>query len=408
MTTYDEFLTTAAVPRETIDRFLDEDDPTWARFDGEVGYTLGRYLPRDGIDGSWTISTARDNGQRTSWMYNDRPSRINTYGNSFTQCHQVSDGETWQEYLAAHLGEPVRNFGMGGFGTYQAYRRMRRTETGELGGQYVILYIWGDDHCRSVMRSRHAATHRVWDDENGYLFHGNFWANVELDLDSGRFVERECLLPTPESLYRMCDADFMVEALRDDLMVMLYGMEHFGVEGDVDRLDRLAQHLGADAIVETDPDARQASVRALKTAYGFAASRYIVEEADRFVKANAKQLLICLLCPTATDQLLRGLPRYDQDFADYLRDGGFRVFDMNEVHRQDHAAFNLCVEDYKRRYWIGHYGPAGNHFFAYSLKNVVVDWLEPKPCTYLGEGISGGKPLSSADFTGYLPDSATT
>ena len=90
MTTYDEFLTTAAVPRETIDRFLDEDDPTWARFDGEVGYTLGRYLPRDGIDGSWTILTARDNGQRTSWMYNDRPSRINTYGNSFTQCQAAS------------------------------------------------------------------------------------------------------------------------------------------------------------------------------------------------------------------------------------------------------------------------------------------------------------------------------
>jgi hypothetical protein len=45
MTTYDEFLTTAAVPRETIDRFLDEDDPTWARFDGEVGYTLGRIVP---------------------------------------------------------------------------------------------------------------------------------------------------------------------------------------------------------------------------------------------------------------------------------------------------------------------------------------------------------------------------
>ena len=45
MTTYDEFLTTAAVPRETIDRFLDEDDPTWARFDGVVGYTLGRIVP---------------------------------------------------------------------------------------------------------------------------------------------------------------------------------------------------------------------------------------------------------------------------------------------------------------------------------------------------------------------------
>ena len=26
------------------------------------------------------------------------------------------DGKTWQEYLAAHLGEPLRNFGVGGFG----------------------------------------------------------------------------------------------------------------------------------------------------------------------------------------------------------------------------------------------------------------------------------------------------
>jgi hypothetical protein len=48
--------------------------------------------------------------------------RINTYGNSFTQCHQVSDGETWQEYLAAPLGEPIRNFGVGGHGVFQAYR----------------------------------------------------------------------------------------------------------------------------------------------------------------------------------------------------------------------------------------------------------------------------------------------
>ena len=39
------------------------------------------------------------------------------------QCYQVSDGETWQEYLAAHLDEPIRNFGMGGYGVYQACRR---------------------------------------------------------------------------------------------------------------------------------------------------------------------------------------------------------------------------------------------------------------------------------------------
>ena len=113
---------------------------------------------------------------------------------------------------------------------------------------------------------------------------------------------------------------------------------------------------------------------------------------------TAIQLLICLLCPTATDQLLRGWPRYDQAFADHLRESGFRVFDMNEVHRADFASFNLSVEDYRKRYWIGHYRPAGNHFFAYSLKAAVVECLGPKPVTYRGEA------MSSADFAGYLPD----
>ena len=370
MTSYDEFLRDAAVPR-------------------------------DGVDDSWTVSTAQDNGQRTSWMYADRPCRINTYGNSFTECHQVSDGETWQEYLAAHLGEPVRNFGMGGFGTYQAYRRMRRTETSDLGAEYVILYIWGDDHCRSVMRSRNAAIHRRWDDQNGYMFHGNFWANVEIDLDTGRFVERDNLLPSPESLYRMCDPDYMVEHLRDDLMIMLHAMERWQVEGDREKLTRLAGHLGVAGIDDGNDDVRAASVLHLKWEYGFAASRYIVEQASRFVENHGKKLLICLLCPTATLELLRDQPRYDQNFADHLGANGYRVFDMNEIHRADFADFNLSTDDYRRRYWIGHYGPAGNHFFAHSLRRVVVDWLDPKPITYRGES------SDAIDFTGYLPDTAT-
>jgi hypothetical protein len=401
MTSYEQFLRESAVPRPTIDRFLDENEPTWARFDPEVGYTLGRYLPRDGVDGSWTISTAQDDGQRTARLYTDRPCRINTYGNSFTQCHQVSDGETWQEYLAAHLGEPVRNFGMGGFGTYQAYRRMRRTEISELGGRYAILYIWGDDHCRSVMRCRHVATYRWWDDHNGYMFHGNFWSNVEMDLDSGSLVEGDSLLSTPQDLYRMCDGDYMVEALRDDLMVMLYTMERFDVDGDAELLNRLAEHLGVAALDDSDADARMASITALKRAYGFAASHYIVSQARSFLQQHDKELLICLLCPTATDAALRGQPRYDQAFADHLAADGFRVFDMNEVHRRDYEAFKLSVDDYRKRYWIGHYSPAGNHFFAYSLKDAVVDWLDPKPVTY------EGPEMAVADFDGYLPDTAT-
>jgi len=126
---WEKFLRDSAVSREMLDIFADPDIPSWARFDPELGYTLGKYLPRDGIDGSLTISTSQADGTRTSRLYTDKPRRINAYGNSFTQCHQVSDGETWEEYLAAHLGEPIRNFGMGGYGVYQSYRRMIREES---------------------------------------------------------------------------------------------------------------------------------------------------------------------------------------------------------------------------------------------------------------------------------------
>ena len=35
-----------------------------------------------------------------------------------------------------------------------------------------------------------------------------------------------------------------------------------------------------------------------------------------------------------------------------------------------------------KRYNIGHYSPTGNHFFAFSLKDHVVNWLGPKPLPY--------------------------
>jgi hypothetical protein len=46
---------------------------------------------------------AQPDGERVMRNYATQPCRINTYGNSFTQCHQVSDDETWQEVLAAHF-----------------------------------------------------------------------------------------------------------------------------------------------------------------------------------------------------------------------------------------------------------------------------------------------------------------
>jgi hypothetical protein len=49
-----------------------------------------------------------------------------------------------------------------------------------------------------------------------------------------------------------------------------------------------------------------------------------------------------------------------------------------------------------KQYFIGHYNPRGNHFFAYSIKQKVVEWLDPRPITY-----RQSEP-DSVDFRGYL------
>ena len=399
MTTYEQYLLECAVPKGVIDVFLDPSSPSWAQFDPEVGYILGNSLPHDGLDNCWTISTSQPNGARTSRIYSDRLCRINTYGNSFTQCHQVGDAETWQEYLAAHLGEPIRNFGMGGFGVYQVYRRMLRAERSDDGAQHVILYIWGDDHCRSVMRCRNAVTNRNWDDFGGLMFHGNYWSNIELDLESGEFEERDSLLPTRDSLYRMSEPEFMLENLRDDLMVQLSVAAAIDPSSfDLPRLNALADHLG---VTRLDPESHDIvdSAEQLRFAYGFAATEAILEKTRAFCARHDRKLMVFLLCPRATRQLLRGETRYDHQIPDYLAENGYLYFDMNRRHLEDYESFNLSVEDYMSRYFIGHYSPAGNHFFAFSVKNAIVDWLDPKPLTYRDDG------SRAVEFKGYLPES---
>ena len=399
MKSYQKYLRESAVPKEVLDVFLDRSQPSWAQFDPELGYILGNSMPPDGMDGSSTISTSQKNGARAAFMYPDRKCRINTYGNSFTQCHQVSDGETWQEYLAAHLGEPVRNFGMGGYGVYQAYRRMLRTEPTDDSADYVLLYIWGDDHFRSIMRCRYAAIYPWWDSRGGLSFHNNFWANIEMDLETGHFVERDNLLPTPESLYRMIEPEFMVEALRDDLMLQLSVVRQVEPSSlDLESLNALARILGVSSIDGTSDDSFEQSAAQLRLAYGFAATKHIIEAAVSFCQQNGKNMMILLLCPRATRQLLNGQPRYEQEIVDYLDQKGLRYFDMNLVHLEDYISFNLSIEDYMKRYYIGHYSPVGNHFFAYALKNTMVDWLEPKPITYRHDDVR------MIDFKGYLPD----
>jgi hypothetical protein len=399
-TSYETYLRKSVVDRKTLDVFLDPKQISWAKFDPITGYRLGNSMPRDGIDQSSTISTAQSNGMRTAQVYVGRPCRINTYGDSFTQCHQVSDAETWQEYLAGHLGEPIRNFGMGGFGVYQAYRRMVREEQTDHGAPYIIFYIWGDDHIRSLLRCRHAAIYPWWNDDGGRAFHNNFWANIEMNLATAHLEEHENLLPTRESVYRMTDPDWMVQALKDDLALnMLLYAQGQVTDLDMAQVQRLAACLGQNVPGLDSPRPARPVIAQLLDSYSLSATKLILTKAKEFADRNGKKFMVVLFDPARVmSALVQGKERYDQGIVDFLRERQVRFFDMNPVHVEDFKQFRIPFGDYAKRYFIGHYSPAGNHFFAYSIKNTVVEWLEPKPITY----------QSQADrlitFGGYLRD----
>ncbi|MFN0127169.1 MAG: hypothetical protein ACKV19_10855 [Verrucomicrobiales bacterium] len=382
--TFETYLRKSVVDRRTLDVFLDPRQLSWAKFDPVTGYRLGNYMPRDGIGQSSTISTSQANGARTAFAYIDKPCRINSYGNSFTQCHQVSDCETWQEYLAGHLGEPIRNFGMGGYGAYQSYRRMIREEQTEHGAKYLIFYVYGDDHVRSLWRCRHTVIAPWWNDDGGRAFHNNFWANVEMNLQTGQLEEHENQLPTPESVYKMTDAEWMLQAQKDDLALgmALYSQ---GLVSDLnmDSVRRLAEILGFDAKELAAAQPSRGVVGQLLNRYGFAATKRILAKTKDFAERNGKKLLVVLFDPAGVMRpLAEGKPRYDQEVVDFLREKQFRFFDMNIVHVEDFKSFKVPFDQYQERYFIGHYSPAGNHFFAHSIRDTVVEWLDPKPITY--------------------------
>jgi hypothetical protein len=412
MITFEQCLRESAVPREEIDKFLS--GTGWMKLDPELGYVPNTYRAPggtfvSGIDGTGMITTQQKNDARYSFLYKDQEPRINTYGNSFTQCTQVNDGETWQEYLAGHLCEPIGNFGVADYGVYQTYLRMKREESSDHGAQYLVFYVWGDDPFRNLYRS-HAPIFRgstIFSKNGLSAFLGMMRPYIEMDLSSGRFVERDNLLRTPESNYSLCDPQFLVEHLKDDIALQL-SLFSEGEVGDIDRpkVDRLSSLLGISfdwsrdsvpfqsrglPILGQKPNdssevTLQSQAHALLDRYAMHATIFVLEKAGSFARQHGKELLVVLFDPyRAMLEMQRGQRRYDQDLVDFLSKRSFRFFDMNEAHLHDFKKYRVDFGEYRKQFFVdstGHYNPRGNHLFAYSMKDAFVEWLNPKPILY--------------------------
>jgi hypothetical protein len=389
MTTFTDlvhgFLGDAVVSRADVDRFLDPDEPKWATFDPDLGYVPHPSRVPDGVDGA--VSTYRYGafGERLTLNYADRPCRINSYGDSFTQCHQVSDGETWQEYLAAHLEEPIRNFGVGGYGVYQACLRLWRIEATTAAADHVVVNIYLDDHYRNLDAFRMLRVGKGWWDANRphgtSMFHANPWRHVRFD-GAGDLVELPNACPTPESLYQLCDRDFVLDTYADDLVVQLLVGRRTGRFDFLERHVETAKALGLHLDLGGSEAARR-SAEAFYDRCAFGSTIILLERVRRTLTEQGKRLLVLLSYPgDEVADACRGRLRSDAEFVRQLDEAGFDYVDSLARHLADYAAFSVSPASSTNRLYNGHYTPAGNHCFAFLVKPDIVRWLRPAPPAY--------------------------
>ncbi|MAT69429.1 MAG: hypothetical protein CMJ58_07870 [Planctomycetaceae bacterium] len=403
----EQLLRQAVLKREAIDQFLDPTARVWAKFHPCYGYLLRNAFLRDGVDGARTLSRYDAAGRRHQANFPDQPCRINTYGDSFTQGHQVSDGETWQEVLAAHFCEPIRNYGIGGFGVYQAYRRLQEIEADDRGAPFVVLNIWGDDHLRSIAAWRWLSfPPEVQETMGGEMFHANPWDHARLDAKTGALVELKNPCSTPESLYDLCDADFVLDAFGEDEVVHAMAAIRTGIVVNERPLERMATAAEFTELDLSDPATVRSSTTRLYHCYAVRVGMKIVERLQGQLQAQNKKLMILLSypqgsvwrhCMRQTTESSEFIDWHPQEFRDFLAARQIPFVDTVTCHVAEFDRLGMDAKDYVDRYYIGHYNPTGNHFFAHAVKPSLVDWLDPKPPAYRQ---SDDPPIA---FEGYLP-----
>ena len=387
--TFDQWLRERTIPRELIDRFLDASAAGPSQFDPETGYAPRGFVSPGAMDGGTASASYGSCGERRGLNGIGERCRINCYGDSFTECAQVSDGETWQEYLAAHFREPVRNFGVSGHGAYQACLRLQAKEATRAAAENVIFYLWGDDHHRSLMPWR-GFFWRSWllDPANAGLFGLTPWRHLAFDTGAGEFRERPNPCPSPFSLYRLSDEDFVHGQLCGNLMMQLSALAE-GIGGVPLAGVRAVAERFAVALDSRDATGMADAARRLIDTLAFASSRWVVDRLLGFCTERRKRLFLLLGSTDAELQRYLRTGRKDPEVVallEHLESRGVSHLDIRDRHREEYTSSRLTPKGYTDRYYIGHYNPRGNHFFAFAIKDALVAWLDPKPLPYRDRG----------------------
>jgi hypothetical protein len=375
-----EYLSRILYTKEEIDGWLAGKAFPFSKYHSEFGWLLNNNTFQDGLNNSWSVYTYEgDDGPRILGNYREKPCRINSYGNSFTQCHQVSDHETWQEVLSGHLQEPVRNFGIGGWSVYQAYLRMLKEEK-RTPAEYLIFNIYGDDHLRNLDSWRNIrAKKHPQHIESTLPF-------LKIDIEKQQITECNNPCPTPESFYKLCDLEQAYLLFKDDFVLKIMVAHELSKQANpsknYERLMQLSKTHGIETRIDSNDTLSEIADKIHKEA-GLFSTKKIVEKIEAYARLNHKKVLYVLSYPSSyIGKFITEGVRWDQSFVDYLKMNNLSYVDLAQAHVEDYKAFKLGLKEYLGRYFIGHYNPLGNFFCAHSLRDKVVPMLDPRPLPY--------------------------
>lgn len=377
--TPESYLRSILYTRQEVEDWLAEKAFPFAKYSSEFGWLLRSGRLVDGVNDSICTYNYGEFDERILLNYADRPCRINTYGNSFTQCHQVNDAETWQEALAANLLEPVRNFGVGGWSVYQAYLRMLKEEERN-PAELILFNIYEDDHFRNLDAWRNIRVRKH------NLFIEPTLPFLKVNSKERTFSEHANPCPTAESVYQLADFDWVYETFKDDFALKIM-VAHLNAERSnpaqayADIMKLATTHGIVTRIDSSDSLDRAAEELHRKVAYF--STHPIIDKIEAYAEEKGKKVLFILSYPSHyLARYLEDGERPDQSFVDFLRGKDLPFVDLLETHKKEFDQFKLGSREYVERYYIGHYNPRGNFFCASAIRPKVIEMLDPKPLPY--------------------------
>ena len=364
--------------REDVDRFLSKEVfPDYERnnkgwtYHPRLGWVLKDGSREDGINGSKTFYHYEKKGCRRALRFSpDQKARIQTFGNSMAHCDQVSDYETWQNYLAAHLQEPVENYGIGGYSVYQAYLRYREVQERE-PGECIILDLHPDDHFRNLDPWRSIRFGRKIPD-------GFTLPHLEVDSEKGACVERENLCPSEKDVYKLADLEFLEETFLNhpvfDTVMKTRGLT-------VLEKNEIPVATGLPLANLDTEEKKRVTARHEKDA--LFATKNVLEWFERDTKARGQKFFLVVSSSlSAALNLIRGEPNWDDSFLEFGKAKDYPFVDMREAHARNLESWGPDRNAYRLKYFNGHYAPAGNYFVAETIRDQLVELLDPRPAPY--------------------------